>query len=65
MARREELGETDVFSTSEPCEAGNCNERTQAAIWDGERYRYLCDEHRDVVGEQLRETGGMSAADLV
>ena len=66
MAQRRELGETDTFSTPEPCEAGSCKERTQAAIWDGERYRYLCEQHREPLAEQLRENGeGMSSADLV
>jgi len=66
MAQRRELGETDVFSTPEPCESGSCKKRTEAAIWDGERYRYLCDEHREALSEELRQKqGGMSAADLV
>jgi hypothetical protein len=66
MAQRRELGEADTFSTPEPCEAGSCKERTQAAIWDGERYRYLCELHRDPFADELREKGdGMSSADLV
>jgi hypothetical protein len=55
MARRQEVGKADEFSTPEPCEEGNCNRLTQAAMWDGERYRYLCEEHRDPLAEELRE----------
>jgi len=66
MARRRELGEADAFSTPEPCEAGSCKQQTQEAIWDGERYRYLCQQHREPLAEELREKReGMSSADLV
>jgi len=66
MARREELGETDRFSTPQPCEAGSCKQQTQEAIWDGQDYRYLCGQHREPLAEELREKQeGMSSADLV
>jgi hypothetical protein len=66
MARRQELGVTDTFSTPQPCEAGSCKQQTQEALWDGGRYRYLCEQHREPLAEKLREKGqGMSSTDLV
>jgi hypothetical protein len=57
MAEETPIGSLHLFGDKEPCEREGCERETSEAIWDGERWHRICDEHQAGFQNELRRKG--------
>ena len=57
MGEETPIGSLFLFGDKEPCETEGCQEETNEAIWDGERWHRICEEHQSAFQNELRWKG--------